>query len=113
MTNEGPSRGLEPKNYELITNKRGGKTLLHVGHSYNWHRNNNLSSVWTCVQKRTIKCSGSIKLEKKSDNVQIQNKHSAECKPNLFKNEVSVIMDKTKSEVKPILNQYKKIMKRM
>ncbi|KAF9420953.1 hypothetical protein HW555_002936, partial [Spodoptera exigua] len=95
-----PSRGLAQTNYKIISNKLGGRTLLHVGFAYNLHRKNNKSSVWTCVNKRHGKCSGSIKLSEESDNVQIQKCHNAECQPNLMKNEVRVVMEKLKKEVK-------------
>lgn len=100
MASPGPSRGLAQTNYKIISNKLGGRTLLHVGFAYNLHRKNNKSSVWTCVNKRHGKCSGSIKLSEESDNVQIQKCHNAECQPNLMKNEVRVVMEKLKKEVK-------------
>ncbi|KAJ2937596.1 hypothetical protein O0L34_g19077 [Tuta absoluta] len=110
MSSAGPStsQGVQ-RNYEIIDNRNKGKTLLHVGYRYVHHRTNKFSSVWVCVNKRHGKCSGSVKLDNKVDNVQMQMRHADTCLPDGFKNKVKVVMDQIKKEVETNFDSVKKI----
>lgn len=85
-------------NFKIISNKRG-KTLLHAGHSYVFHRKNINSTVWVCVNKRKSKCSGAIKIVHENDTIHFINKHLAHCVPNFFENDIKCMLEKTKDEI--------------
>ncbi|KAJ8728987.1 hypothetical protein PYW07_006683 [Mythimna separata] len=93
MSNEGGSRGVT-KNYEIC-----GTVLLHAGHKYYKHRKNKNSTVWTCANKKKIKCSGIANLHHETDCVVIKNKHVSQCVPKFDENEVKLLLQQTKKAI--------------
>lgn len=97
MLDEGSSEG--NLNAYKIVNSNRGKTLLHAGHRYSIHRTNKTSTVWNCIEKRKSRCRGAVKFENETNTVIVQRTHHAQCTPNYFKNELKVVLQKTKDEM--------------
>ncbi|XP_041972444.1 uncharacterized protein LOC121728346 isoform X1 [Aricia agestis] len=87
MSQAGDSDPLEP-NYELLKSKMGSQMLLHSGHAYYMHRNNQNSSMWTCINRKKLKCRGSVKLSDENDLVSVKHQHTSQCEPDHRKLEV-------------------------